>query len=579
VENTVGNRGSIYLVALAATALPSVSAKAGISEDRVLILVNNASATSKNVASKYRQYHPGIPAQNVVYLEGLPPIATSADEIITRANFETYIAQPVRQHLLSHGLVDHIWVIVTTAGMPYRISDTTYSNVVYPHRSDAAPVVDHPEQIDAASVESELAVLWQIDPALDPNHRAPVAGRIVNPYHGYVSPFSSFCGDRGILARRATFHFAPAPADPSRVYEGQEFSLYRATGGRQFSTKDIYLVARLDGPRKATVSPEMFVLRMLELAARVSNPSHTGFHGYDPAWTAVIIDDKESGTVTDSNKWYNTGSAIAPDAPPAAYLTSESYPSPPNVSSSGIYRDDFRYAYRSLIGQTDLPDPNAGMVVDLMGPGLIGGPVVYDPGDTLLSCELDPNYGVGALCTFGVHQRSDVPPTYLLDGGPGGTPLFHPVYGAIFNSSESFSAVTFFTDADIPPAAQQALIWQWIYIQGSGAVGHAFEPLDTSVADNDLLFYNYFRDSDGDYVAEMTFVESAYSAMPYLSWATVVVGDPLMRLHRVDNVGPGWWDGTTCGAGVPLALMMVMMGLGGLRFARSSYITTIKAIS
>jgi hypothetical protein len=547
----VGNDRTRWFTGLILLAACAVSARGGITEDRVLILVNSASSSSRNAAIKYRQYHPGVPEQNVVYLSGLPDITGPADEIVTRQNFETCIAQPVRQYLLEHDLVDQIWVIITTAGMPYRIKDTVYTQAVYASGSDAATVVNHAAEIDAASVESELTILWQIDPALDPNCRAPLNGRIVNPYHGYISSMSAFCTDRNILARRQTFQFAAPLFDTSRVYEGQQFSYYRATGGRRFCVKDIYLVARLDGPRMASIAPDSYINRMLEMTVRVSDPNYPHFHGFDPVWSAVVIDDKASGSVSDSNKWYNAGSAIGQTTPPGQYLTAEVYPTPPNVASSGIYRDDYRYAFRSLTGSEDLPDPNEGVAIAVMGPGTILGPVLYDPTDSLMNQGIDANYGVAALCTFGIHQAG-VSPTYLLSGGPGGSSLFRPVYGAIFNSTESFNATTFFADANIPTAAQQGKIWQWVYIGGSGAIGHAFEPLSDSAADNDLLFYNYFRDADKDGVTDMTFIEAAYTAIPYLSWATVVVGDPLMHLHRVIGAGPGWDVPNQCGGGILL---------------------------
>lgn len=539
--------------------MPAELLRAGIAEDRVLILVNDASEASHFVATKYREYHPNIPAQNVVYLSGLPDIETTADEIITRADFETNIAQPVRQHLLDNDLVDHIWVIVTTAGMPYRIEDTTYADVVKPHAGNASLVENNKGSIDAASVETELAVLWQIDPALDPNHRAPIASRIVNPYHGYISPMEEFCGDRDILARRSGFNFQKAPGDATEVvYEGQQFSLYRVIGGRQFCVKDMYLVARIDGPRYVGISPSLFVSRMLELSARVSNPNHPRFHGYDPSWSVVVIDDKASGSISDNNHWQNAGSAISPWTPPAEYLTASSHPTPPNVTSSGAYRDDYRYAFRSLSGQEELPDPEAGEYLgSLMSEETLFGVVLYDPTDCLPNQGIDPNYGIIGLCSFGIHQ-SGVPATYLLEGGPQGDFLFRPVYGAVFNSTESWNAVTFFADAPILPQAAQGLVWQWLFIGGSGGLGNAFEPLASSIPDNDLLFCNYLQDADGDGVGDMTFVEAAYSSVPYLSWATVIVGDPLMRVHRNWDVGPGWWEPGSCGGGgVPIPTMIV----------------------
>ena len=38
--------------------------------------------------------------------------------------------------------------------------------------------------------------------------------------------------------------------------------------------------------------------------------------------------------------------------------------------------------------------------------------------------------------------------------------------------------------------------------------------------------------------ADLSFVEPAYTAIPYLSWAEVVLGDPLMRLRLAPDAGP-----------------------------------------
>lgn len=539
---------------LAASLMLLVEMSVGpISEDRVLILVNDASPVSHYAAERYRDYHPDVPESHVVALAGMPDITSSADEIITRSDFESLIAQPVRQHLLTQGLVDHIWVILTTAGMPYRIADTTYANVVYPHRSDAGPVLDHTELIDAASVESELTVLWQIDPALDPNHRAPIAARIVNPYHGYTSPIEACMSDRDILGRRETFHFAPAPADPTRVFEGETFGLYRVQAGRRFSIKDMYLVCRLDGPRAAGSEPYYYINRSLEWAARASDPNHPHFHGMDPDYSLVVIDDKLTGSVSDSNKWYNAGSAVALDALPEDYLTCDTFPLPPEVLSNGPLREDYSIAFRSLTGQ--LPDPNQGLSVGTASSGRLIRKVVYDATDQLMDRSYDPNCGVVALCSFGIHQAG-VGPTYLLDGGPSGKALVRPVYGGVFNSTESFNAVTFFVDVPTPAWAQQGLIAYWFAIGGSAALGHAFEPMSDAVADNDLVFLNYFADLNGDQVGDLTFVEAAYSGVPYISWATVVVGDPLLSVRITSASGPGWSDISSCGAGLPTVLAL-----------------------
>lgn len=42
-------------------------------------------------------------------------------------------------------------------------------------------------------------------------------------------------------------------------------------------------------------------------------------------------------------------------------------------------------------------------------------------------------------------------------------------------------------------------------------------------------------DENGDGIADLTFIEAAFSSIPFLSWSEVVIGDPLMRIAY----GPG----------------------------------------
>ena len=81
----------------------------------------------------------------------------------------------------------------------------------------------------------------------------------------------------------------------------------------------------------------------------------------------------------------------------------------------------------------------------------------------------------------------------------------------------------------------QGKIVDFLHVGGTGAVGHAFEPMADAIINTQFLFENLLRDEDGDLAGDLCFAEAAFSAMPYLSWAEVAVGDPLMRLHE----GPG----------------------------------------
>lgn len=92
----------------------------------VLILVNANSPTSRYISKMYRSYYPQITDMQVLQLTGLAdcsgPASTAASEILTRDQYNTLIAGPVRNHLLTNNLATTIKVIITTAGMPDRKS-------------------------------------------------------------------------------------------------------------------------------------------------------------------------------------------------------------------------------------------------------------------------------------------------------------------------------------------------------------------------------------------------------------------------------------------------------------------------
>ena len=59
--------------------------------------------------------------------------------------------------------------------------------------------------------------------------------------------------------------------------------------------------------------------------------------------------------------------------------------------------------------------------------------------------------------------------------------------------------------------------------------------MSDAIIDNEFLFYNLLADMDDDGKADLTFIEAAFTAIPYLSWSEVVIGDPLMQIAY----GPG----------------------------------------
>ncbi len=121
----------------------------------VVVVVNRRSPASLDIANYYvRARH--VPSKNVCR------ITTTDAEEISRSVFETEIARPVAECLKSRGLMERALYLVTTLGVPLKIS--------------GAAGMDG----DEASVDSELTLLYGI---IRRNARPPVRGYVPNPFY------------------------------------------------------------------------------------------------------------------------------------------------------------------------------------------------------------------------------------------------------------------------------------------------------------------------------------------------------------------------------------------------------------
>jgi hypothetical protein len=502
---------------------------ANISGQNVLILVNSNSPTSRYIAKLYRQYHPDVPAEQVLCLSDMNDCsgktATSGDEIITRAKYNQCIATPVRQFLLDAAhpeRITQIKVIITTAGMPYRIEDTNpaFDGVVSPAASNATIVQNNTANITAASVESELTCLWYSDYG---SNYFGLEDRIVNPYQGYhnssISLFErTYPGTKQMQwnhAEDTSITLTPPKMEGYR--DANAFPLMYGTINRQFNAGDMYFVCRLDGPKQQGQSAIFAVRNMLERAKRASNP----LIGVNAVKTVAIFDDAPDSSLN-RNRIYNLNKSIN------YWVFDPCIPQPPDAPYI-LLKDDYTEGYKVM---TDLPAVynqvnRAPMVVAWNLNVILDSRLIK----TTTQADLAADELALLLATYGVNGDEGNPKTYLLTGGPAGSALFNLANGAVFTSMESFNAVTMFSNA----TTTQAKIIDFITIGGCGAIGHAFEPIADASIDNLFLFYNLLADHDGDGAADLTFIEAAYTAIPYLSWSEVVIGDPLMRIHY----GPG----------------------------------------
>jgi len=127
----------------------------GQTPDSVLIVVNQSSALSRKIGEYYAERR-RIPAANICRL------STSADEEISRADFDDRIAGPVKNYLRGHNLTERVLYIVTTAEVPLKIHGSLGMTA------------------EASSVDSELTLLYYDLHG----HSYPIPGGVGNPFFG-----------------------------------------------------------------------------------------------------------------------------------------------------------------------------------------------------------------------------------------------------------------------------------------------------------------------------------------------------------------------------------------------------------
>jgi hypothetical protein len=97
------------------------------------------------------------------------------------------------------------------------------------------------------------------------------------------------------------------------------------------------------------------------------------------------------------------------------------------------------------------------------------------------------------------------------------------VNGAIWNSMESYNGRPL---AGLSLYNDQGSVEQWISSGGTFAFGNVWEPFAGTVAQNTVLVENWFNN-------DLTWVEAAWSSLPFVSWQQVVIGDPLAKANFI----------------------------------------------
>lgn len=160
----------------------SLSAQTG---ENVLVVVNRNDPTSLRIG-EYYQSKRSIPAQNICR------IATVTDEDISWQIYESEIEKPIGECLKKEGLQEKVLYIVTTLGVPLKMTD-----------GEGGPKTEN------ASVDSELTLLY----GRMKGATYPRAGPLRNPYFGERdAPFRHPTFPIYLVTRLSGWNFAEVQA-------------------------------------------------------------------------------------------------------------------------------------------------------------------------------------------------------------------------------------------------------------------------------------------------------------------------------------------------------------------------------
>ncbi len=471
------------LAALAAAALLAGSARAQLQPEEVLVIYDSRVADSRAVAEMYAGSArvPGGTGGVTGVRRGVRVLdlastgaAVTTPGLITYTDFATKLRDPIRAYLTASGLDRTVRCLVLTKGLPHRMDD-----------SDAILIGDNPplfidefnaQDVTCASVDSELTLLWQNLSAGENGNAADSKddGLIVNPYWKLSAPLRNFPTTNIHVQKTYVAAFGP-------VYQNFGSGAARLTPG------DMYLVCRLDGNTLADVQG------MLNRGSSIM---------YNVETDNILLDEANSNGVADTS----ANGELDNQAGLAAQRAGDDY----EKTRDYVLNTDRRFA-PALVRYDALANASNFFIGPRLSP--IGGVLITGP--------------VALLATAGSNHAGSFPTT-----GTGESVAiifarsFNYANGAIFNTIESFNGKDFGGTGRGGIPQEQAS--EFIASGGTFAIGHVWEPLADTIADNEFLVSNFLE-------GNLSWAEAAWSSIPSLSWMHVVIGDPLARPARTSE--------------------------------------------
>ncbi len=480
--------------ALAILTLLTSAASAQLRPDEVLVIYDSRIPDSLAVAEFYAgsaKVPGGVgnlpPARQGVRVFNLASSGAPATNPGTIA-FIDYVPRlrtPIRDFLAANKLDRTVRCLVMTKGLPHRLDDSDFGSV---GDNPGAFVNEYnANDVACASIDAELTLLWQDHHTGEAGGPADskADGLIINPYWKLAAPIGSF-STANIRTQKS---FASVNVGPVWGLAG--------TGATRLTPGDIYLVTRLDAPTVADV--QAMITRGKSILYNVSTDQ-------------LLLDESNSNGLTDASG----NSELDNQSSLGALRASDDY-----EKTRDLFTADGRFAPATI-----RYDALANAANFFIGPRIspTGGILITQP--------------VALLATYGSNHAGTFP-TY----SGGSTNLvfadsFHYANGAIFNTIESYNGRDF--GGIGMGAIQQEQSSHFIAAGGTLAIGHVWEPLADTIADNEFLATNFL-------MGNLSWAEAAWTSIPCLSWMHTVIGDPLARPARTsedtdNNQRPGIGD-------------------------------------
>ncbi len=256
----------------------------------------------------------------------------------------------------------------------------------------------------------------------------------------------------------------------NNAYQWMEPAWKMLTNGQPATGGDIYLVTRLDGKNVADINAS------IDRAANIVYNANTDY---------VILDEDTTGR--DDVSFFDD----------------------PDEDTPGYAGDDYAEAAAALAGVYNavLHETTNTFVEGATGSSGANKTQPFDGSVAVLS-TFGTNHGPGSGVT---EDYVDTFAGQFVDG-------------AIFNSLESWNGRRL---GSVGSDKSQEQIADFIAAGGTLGVANVWEPFAASVPDTELLLDNFLNNG-------MTWAEAAYSAIPWLSWQQIVIGDPLATARVFD---------------------------------------------